>query len=287
MTAARFSAVIGVVSLMTVHGAAQAQARPGSKASSRTEAWLFSYATTVTANGRAATGPGLAFDVAVWRGVARVTVRGGAFAAVTGARGALLVRAGDTLIVAINPDKREVLVLPSGQLGDLIGGPVPGGLQLDISDVSSTIRRGGAGPRVEGHASQHLMIQQAYTMTIGINAMRRTIRNRQQVELDVSPSLSRLDRGFAAFAEQVVAGIGTPAAVRAMLRPLQRSLPPGFPVRSVTTAVIISGSDTVNTKSESAITGLRREVVDTTLFQAPPDFRVTELRRLLQPRRPT
>ncbi len=248
---------------------------------------MFGYATTVTATGRAASGPTLAFDVAVWQGVARVTMRGGAFAAVTGARGALLVRAGDTLMFAINPEKREVLVLPSAQLGTLLGGPVPGGLQFDVSDVSSTIRRGGAGPRVEGHASQRVTVQQKYTMTIGMNAMTRTIRNQQQVDLNVSPSLSRLDRGFEAFAEQVIGSSGTPSAVRAMLRPLQRNLPPGFPVRSVTTAVVIAGADTLQTRSESAISRLRREVVDTMIFTVPRDFRVTELNRLTQPRRPT
>ena len=279
--------VLGVVGVLLASAHAAAQTVPVARPAPRTQAWLFSYATSVSATGRTGPGPSLTFDVAVWNGVARVTVRGTDFTALTGVRGALLVRAGDSLLLAVNPDKREVLRLPPGQLGNLIGGAVFGGMQLDVSEVSSTLRRGGAGPRIEGHASQHVTLEQRYTMTIGMNTVRRVIRSRQRVELDVSTSLSRLDRGFDAFARQVVRNVGTPAAVRAWLLPLERGLPRGFPLRSVTTAVAISGSDTVETKSESTISGLRREAVDTTMFRVPPDFRVTELSRLLQPRRPT
>jgi len=283
---ARFATVVGVVSLLLVSGRASAQPRPAVKSAPREQAWLFSYTASVTGIGRPGAGTSVTFDVAVRNGVARVTAGGGAFATLSGARGALLVRAGDTLISAINPDKREVLVLAASQLGTLLGGPVPDGLQFDVSEVSSTIRRGGAGPRIEGHASRHVTLEQRYTLTIGMNAMRRVIRTQQQVEVDVSSSLSRLDRGFDAFIGQVVSNSGTPASVLAVLRPLQRTMPSGFPRRSGTAAVVISGSDTLRTRSESAISRLRREVVDTMTFRIPHDFRVTELSRLLQPRRP-
>ena len=268
-----------IVGMLVCHGALQAQA-----ANPRTQAWLFTYASSVRSGGRAVGGTDLTLDVAVRNGVARVTFRGGALTALTGTRGALLVRAGDSLMTAVNPDKREVFVLPAGQLGGAMGGMM-GSVPMEVSEVSSSVTPGGAGPRTEGHATRHVRIDQRFTITGGTSTVRRAIRTEQRVELDVSASLSRLDRGFEAFAEQVVRSSGLPPEARRQLRALQRSVPAGFPVRSVTSALSIAGTDTLATASESTISGLRREVVDTMSFVVPPDYRVTELSRLLRPRR--
>lgn len=251
----------------------------------RTQAWRFRHATTVeTSRTAAGSAPGLVMDVTIWNGIARVTFAGAAGGTLTGPRGALLVRAGDTLMAMVNPDRREVLVLPSTQLGTLLGG-APGGATMEVGDVSSTVRRGGAGPRIEGHATQHASVDQQFTITGGPATMRRTLRMEQHLELDISASLSRLDRGFEAFATQLLRSVGTPPAAVARLRALQRTLPAGFPARTVTTAITIAGGDTLRTTSTAAISQLRREPVDTTLFVVPGDYRVTELARLLQPRR--
>ena len=257
---------------------------PAQAVAARSQAWLFTYASSVRAGGRAVGGTDLTLDVAVRNGVARVTFRGGALTGLTGTRGVLLVRAGDSLMTAVNPDKREVFVLPAGQLGGVMGGMM-GNVPLEVSAVASTVTPGGAGPRTEGHDTRHVRIDQRFTITGGTSTMRRAIRTEQRLELDVSASLARLDRGFEAFAEQVVRSSGLPPEARRQLRALQRAVPAGFPVRSVTSALSIAGTDTLTTTSESTISGLRRDVVDTMSFVVPPDYRVTELSRLLQPRR--
>ncbi|MCC7054150.1 MAG: hypothetical protein IT355_12870 [Gemmatimonadaceae bacterium] len=264
-------------------GAALMAQVPSSRPAPRTQAWLFSYATAVHAGGRAVGGTGLTLDVAVRNGVARVTFRGGALTALTGARGALLVRAGDTLMSVVNPDKREVFVLPAGQLNSVLGGMPTGGMAIEVSDVASTIRRSGAGPRIVGHETQHVVLEQRFTITAGPATMRRSIRTEQRVELDLSASLARLDPGFGAFAEQVARAAGAPEAARRALRASQRGMPAGFPLHSATTGVSIAGTDSLATTSESLVSGLRREVVDTLLFTVPSDYRVTELSRLLRP----
>jgi hypothetical protein len=256
------------------------------RTSAPTDAWLFSYATVVRADGRSVGGGDVTLDVAVRNGMVRVMFRGGAMSSLTGARGVLLLRAGDTLMTAVNHEKREVLVMPAGQLGNVIGGMQAAGLPLDVSGVSSTVRRGGAGLRFAGHTSQRVLLEQQFTITVGPATMRRAMRTTQHLDVDVSASLSRLDPGFEAFAEQVVRSSGVPAAVGVQLRASQRGLPAGFPVRSVTAGRTVVGADTLLSSSESRISALRRDTVDTMSFIPPRDYRVTELSRLLQPRRP-
>lgn len=279
MSARRRAPLLALV--MTAGVARQVDAQPPSP---RTQAWRFSHASDVTSTRISSGAPGLIMDVLVWNGAARVTFRGTTAGMVTGARGALLLQAGDTLMRIVNPDRREVLVLPAEQLGALLGG-VPGGTQLAVSDVSSRVTRRGAGPRVEGQSTQHASVDQRFTLSAATETMRRTVRMEQHIEMDLSTGLSRLDRGFDAVATQLLRNLGVPPAAATALRALQRSLPPGFPVRSVTTAITVSGGDTLATTSTATISGLRQEAVDTTLFVVPRDYRVTELGRLLQPRR--
>jgi hypothetical protein len=63
-------------------------------------------------------------------------------------------------------------------------------------------------------------------------------------------------------------------------------MPHGVPVRITTTALTVSGSDTLQMVTRSEMTALRRAPVDTTTFFLPAGYRVTEMSRLLQLRKP-
>ena len=225
----------------------------------------------------------MVYDVRIWNGVAQVSVRSGPMRALSGERGVLLVRATDSTLAIVNPQRREVLRAASGDLGALMS-PGQSGAQFVVSDVSSSSRARGRGAPVGRYATQRVELEQRYTLQVTAGTMRRTLRNEQRITIDVSRDLDRLDPGFRAFAEQFARALGQPREVRAALRAREGRALRGVPVRSVTVALTISGGDTLRTETTAKLSALRREVVDTTTFRVPADYRVTDVNRLLRPR---
>jgi hypothetical protein len=247
-------------------------------------AWLFTWSIAPTAPGRGGAQGELLLDVAIWKRVARVTVRGNALTALAGAHGAMLVTAGDTTMTIVNPDKREVFIVPSGDLRTIMGGmAMGGGMQIDAHDVASRTTRRGAGQPVATYPTRRVTLDQRFTTEITVGTAHRAIRTEQRVDIDVSRDLSRLAPGFDAFAEQIVRSTGVPSSVRRQLRALERGVPAGFPSRVETTALTVSGTDSLATVTISALSMLRRAPSDTTQFLVPAGYRVTELSRLLRP----
>lgn len=246
-------------------------------------AWAFTYSVTTTSGGRAVPGAAMICDVRIWRGTAQVSVRSGPMRALTGDRGMLLVRATDSTLSVVNPQRREVLRAASGDLAALMS-PGQGGVQLEVSDVSSSTRARGRGDALGRYATQRVELDQRYTLQVAAGTMRRTLRNEQRITLDVSRELDRLDPGFRAFAEQFARSLGEPAAVRVALRAKEGPALRGIPVRSMALVSTISGTDTLRTETHAVMSSLRREAVDTMSFRAPAEYRVTDVNRLLRPR---
>jgi hypothetical protein len=215
----------------------------------------------------------------------RISVREGPLRALTGDGGTLLLRSADSSLAIIKPAKREVLSAAMGDLGTLMGAP-GNGVPIEISGVSSTVRRRGAGAGLNGYPTARVELTQRYALAISTPTLRRSVETQQVHDLDISRDIGRLDPGFRTFAEQFARALGVPGAVRARLRTLERALPPGVPVRISTTAVTVSGSDTLHTVTRAEMSVLRRESVDTTTFFIPSGYRVTEMSRLLQQRKP-
>ena len=252
----------------------------------RTNAWLFTYSVTSSSDGRPLPGGDLLLEVAIWAGRARIRVRQGALKAMTGEGGTILIRTDDSTMAMVNPVTREVLTVATGEFGALMGGPV-GAAPLEVSDVTSVTRDRGLDVRLLGYSTRRVELTQGYTLRLNTPVAQRSLRIDQQLQLDVSRDIGRLDSGFRAFAEQFGRSLAVPESVRRKLRESERAVPAGFPIRSVTTAVTVSGSDTLRTTTRAEMTALRREAVDTTTFAIPAGFRITEMSRLLQrPRRP-
>lgn len=223
-------------------------------------------------------------DVAVWNGMARISVRSGALRSLAGDGGLMLLRAADSTLVVINPTRREVLTGRMGDVGALMGGP-GAAAPIDVSDVRSATRDLGRGAPLLGYATRRAELTQRYTLRLTAPGITRELRTEQTVTLDVSRDVGRLDPGFGVFAEQFARSLGLPEPVRRQLRAAERSLPAGFPVRSTTKGMTVSGTDTLRTTTRAELTDLRREAVDTASFVIPPGYRVTEMSRLLGPRR--
>ena len=252
----------------------------------RSLAWRFTYAVSPTADGKPLPAGNTVLDVVIWAGTARITVREGALKAIVGESGVILLRSGDSTLAIVNPAKREVLKVATGEFGGLISGPA-GSMPLEVSDVTSATRSLGAGPRVLGYPTRRISLSQGYTLRLTTPVGQRTIRTDQELLLTVSRDIARLDPGFRSFADQFARSLGLPGPVRRKLRDAERAVPPGFPVLTLTTAVTVSGLDTLRSTTRAEMTALRRDTVDTAGFAIPADYRVTEMSRLLQrPRRP-
>jgi hypothetical protein len=133
---------------------------------------------------------------------------------------------------------------------------------------------------------RRVALSQQYTLTVRTPSVQRQLRTEQEVGLELSRDIARLDPAFRAFAAQFARGLGVPAPVRAQLRVLERGVPDGFPVRTTSDAITITGSDTLRTSTRAELRELRQVPVDTSLFVAPAGYRVTEMSRLLQRRVP-
>jgi hypothetical protein len=247
--------------------------------------WAFTYTVSTTSSGRPVQGADMVFDVLIWRGAARISVRSGPMRRLAGDSGVLLVRALDSVISVINPARREVLQAASGDLAMMLSGGPPGGLQLDVTNVMSRVRVVGRGEPLAAYATQRHQLDQRYTLHVTANNVQRSIRTEQQVTVDVSAQLDRFDAGFRAFSEQFARSLGQPAAVRRALLAASRTPVRGFPVRTITQALTIAGSDTLRSETRAVISAPRREPVDTSAFRIPGDYRVTDMSRLLRPRR--
>jgi hypothetical protein len=210
------------------------------------QGWQFSYAVRPTADGKPIVGGEMVFDVAIWNGVARIAVRQGPMQPLTGDSGVILLRATDSTLAIVNVARREVLRASLGELGAAMGGPA-GSAQLSVTDVRSTTRQMGSGPRTLGSPTRRAALTQRYTLAIRAGTMQRELRTEQQLVLDISRDIARLDPGFRAFGEQFARALGVPGPVRVRLRAAERGLPEGFPVSTTTTTLTVSGSDTLRT----------------------------------------
>ena len=255
-------------------GAAQAPAVP--------QAWRFTWTTSTTAAGQPVPNSAMVFDVAIWRGAARIAVRSGPLRAITGDSGAILLRDADSVLTIVNPTRRDALVATLGEVSAMMSGT--GALQLVVADVSSAMRSGGAGAPLDRYSTRRVQLDQRYTMRISAQQLRRALRVEEETTLDLSAAVASLDPGFRAFADQFLRALGKPAAVRAALRSREAELPKGMPLWSRIVSITVSGSDTLRTETVGVMSALRRGSVDTSTFAAPADYRRTEVRRLLQPR---
>ena len=260
-----------------VASSAHAQSPP------RDRAWLFTYAVNGSVVGNPKDTGSLVFDVAIWRGVARIAARGGAWRALTGERGTVLVRDADSTVVALNPVRREALVAPATELSGLLGG-MTGSVQMDVTDASSVTTARGAGPRLSGFSTRRVDLTQRYTVQVGNGTVKRSLRSDQLLELTLSRDVDRLDPGFRAFSEYFARSLAMPASVRRALRALERDVPVGFPLQSHSTSHTAVGSDTLRAETRSIVLMFRTEVIDTTTFEVPPSYRITEMSRLMQTR---
>lgn len=279
--ARRIAPLLALLRALAATDTLSAQSR-ASPAGATPQGWQFTYTVTASAAGRASENGGLTLDVAVWHGTARITVRDGALRNLTGEQGTILVRSTDSTIVVLNPTRRDALVARSGELEALLSGGQAGALPIDVSDVSSVVRRRAAGPRALGFATQRVTVEQRYTMQLSSSTVKKTLRTAQTVQVDVSRDLQQIDAGFRAFAEQFARALELPAAVRSALRAVERGMPTGFPMRSSTVAETVVGADTLRTERRADVTAFSRTPVDTTTFVVPAGYRVTEMRRLLQ-----
>lgn len=249
-------------------------------------AWRFTWRITPTANGQSLKGGDQELDVAIWNGVARITVRSGALRAMTGDGGTLLLRSRDSSVAVINPVRREALTGAMTDLGAMLGGP-GGSMPIDVVDLDSRTRDLGAGEPAFGGATRRVELTQRFTIRVRAQGIARDVRTEQAMTIDISRAVSRLDPGFRVFAAQFARGVGLPEGVRARLRAAERGIPAGFPVLTTTAGLSIVGTDTLRTVTHARLSALRQEPVDTLTFSVPADFRVSEMRRLLQqPRRP-
>ena len=276
----RLHAVLAIGAALSTGGVGRAGAQ-----TSATTGWSFSYTVSTTTAGKPVQGADMTYDVQIWRGIARIGVRSGPMQRLTGEHGVLLVRAADSVISIVNPARREILQAASADFASLLSGGPPGAVRLTVSDVSSRTRLLGKGDPLATYATQRHQIDQRYTLQVAASNVQRSIRNEQVITLDISRDVDRLDPGFRAFAEQFVRSLGQPGEVRRALLAASSSPLRGFPVRSTTLAVTISGTDTLRSETRASISAPRRETVDSSAFRIPAGYRVTDMSRLLRPRR--
>jgi hypothetical protein len=242
--------------------------------------WQFRYTIGTDTPDGASRGQEIVFDVTVWRAQARVAVRGGPLRMLVGDSGYVLVTSADTMVTAVNPTRREVLRLGSGGLAP--SGPM--GMAVAISDVVVRTQRRGAGARIAGFATERVESQQAYTMTVTAGSMRRSLRTDLRMAVEQSAAVLRLASGFGAFRDRVLTTLQPAAVARDTLRQHLRVFETAFPLSMHTTGSIVSGADTSMIATRGRLSDFRRIDVDTATFVPPAGFRVTEMRRLLQPR---
>lgn len=266
---------LGVLAIVGTTAPLVAQGAPA-------QGWAFTWTVASTMRGQSAPGAGLTFDVVVWRGTARITPRAGqpAMRALLGDAGVILAHDGDSLLTVLNHAKRDALLATLGDLAAMGGGP--GGLQLTVSAVSSTARRGGAALPFDGLTARRLTLDQRYTMAVRVQEMQREVQVSDVTTLDLSAALDGRGAGFRAFASEFLRALGKPHEVRAALRQQEGRLPRGVPVRTRTVTVTVAGGDTLRTETTGTMSSLQRVPVDTMTFRVPSGYRVTEARRLLQ-----
>lgn len=259
-------------------------ATPRLAAQAAPQGWAFTWTITSTLRGQPAPATALAFDVVVYQRTARITLRPGANAmrAMLGEGSVILARDGDSVLTVLNPVKREALVATLGEFATFGAGA--GAVQLTVSDVSSTVRPQGAAPALDGLAARRVTLVQRYAMSAQMQQMQRMVRVSEETTLDLSVALESRGGGFRAFAQQVLRALGKPGAVQVALRASEARLPRGAPLRTSTVTLTMAGTDTVRAESVGIMSGLQRVPVDTTTMRVPEGYRVTEARRLLQPK---
>lgn len=260
---------------MLAAGPVQAQRSP--------QGWTFTWTLTSTVRGREQEAGAMVFDVTLWNGAVRIMPRGNqpAVRALLGDESSVvLLRAGESQLTVVNARKREALVATPDELAGFSGGAAT--MQLVVSEVSSRTLPGGTATALDGYTARRVTLEQQYTLSLRTPQMQRALRVSETTTLDLSEALAARDPGFRVFLQQFLRALGKPGPVVSALRAQEGTLPKGAALRTMTTTLTSTGADTLRAESIGAMSGLQRVPVDTSTFRVPGDFRVTELRRLLQ-----
>jgi hypothetical protein len=119
-------------------------------------------------------------------------VKGASPSPMMGKDGYVLLHEGGKVMYMVDPKKKEYLKMDVKELGSMfssISNMAGGMMKIDVKDVSSSVRKVGAGETILGYPTEMWEIKQAYTMSVKAFGFGSTTKNEGTTTIWSAPSL--------------------------------------------------------------------------------------------------
>ena len=197
----------------------------------------------------------------------------------------LLVSGREGTITVVDADRRRYFQMPTSNLQLGLAGmttAVQAMVKLEVSDLSTSGEKVGAGPTIAGHPTTQFRVTQQYTLSVTALGMKKADKVVATTDFYVAAALmNELNNPFMQVridaAEMIGGGSSGLGEVVRQVVAEQQKLFSGTPVKTVTrsTSVDDAGKETIST-STNEITSVSRVNVSASLFSIPDGYALVD-----------
>jgi len=198
----------------------------------------------------------------------------------TGPGGYMILRDGPPRLEAVNPEKKQVMIMPASALGGTLGALTNNPLiKMKTSNETFDFQDLGAGETVQGFKTRHVRITSGQTIEMRVLLSRTKTTSKSTMDAFVSPDLTPDDATIRVWVTSFAGGLRTTnPELMAKLNDYVKG--PGRGVVLKATTYMQQTDDKKGTTYDTLLTtvsDIKKGPVDAGLFTYPSDFAVTDM----------
>ena len=149
-----------------------------------------------------------------------------------------------------------------------------GMVNMEFSDTDAKVENLGPGPRILGHPTMHYRVGTRLTMTISGMGQKESVKIASTTEYYYPTDITSAINPFASITGTDMIGMlgGSNKVFADKLKAAEKKLPKAPPLRTSTTATIVTGGVTRVTKSNTEVTSVRWVNADPAVFEIPAGY---------------
>jgi hypothetical protein len=198
----------------------------------------------------------------------------------TGPGGFMVLRDGPPRLEAVNPEKKQVMIMPASALGGALGALTNNPLiKMKTSNETFDFQDLGAGETIQGYKTRHVRITSGQTIEMRVLISRTKTTSKSTMDAFVSPDLAPDDATIRVWVTSFAGGLRTTnPELMAKLDDYVRG--PGRGVVLKATTYMQQTDDKKGTTYDTLVTlvsDIKKGPVDAGLFTYPKDYEVTDM----------
>lgn len=212
-------------------------------------------------------------------GAARIDVIGGV-TPFTGPGGYMILRDGPPRLEAVNPEKKQVMVMPASALGGTLGALTNNPLiKMKTSNETFDFQDLGAGQLVQGYKTRHVRITSGQTIEMRVLMSRTKTTNRSTMDAYIAPDLAPDEATIRVWVKTFAGGLRTTnPELLGKLDDYARGPGRGIVLKATTyTEDTDDKKGTTYDTLATEVTDIKKGPIDASLLTYPTDYTVSDM----------